>query len=92
VLNRQLSHASSLLILLEMSIFIHQGNETSEISVARYYQASWGEFMIKGYFDPAGLEGILQSADFDFRITIGDIKLTGSANIADSEWDKSDGT
>jgi hypothetical protein len=76
----------------DMSIFIYQGNETSEINVARYYQASRGEFKIKGYFDPARLEGIMQSADFDFRIIIGDIELTGSANIADSEWDKSDRT
>ena len=76
-------------LLKDMSIFIYQGNETTEISVARYYLASWGEFTIKGYFDPSGLENIMQSADFDFRIIVGDIELTGSATIEDSEWYKS---
>ena len=79
-------------LLKNMSIFIYQGNEISEISVAPYYLASWGEFTIKGYFDPAGLEDIMQSADFDFRIIVGDIELTGSATIEDSEWDKSGDT
>jgi hypothetical protein len=48
--------------------------------------------MLKGYFDPAGLEDVMQSADFIFRIIAGEIELTGSAGIEDSEWDKYDDT
>jgi hypothetical protein len=76
----------------DMSIFIHQGGETSEISVAPYYRTSWGKFKIKGFFDPAGFEGIKQSADVTFSIIVGNIELTGSATIEDNEWDRSDGT